>query len=126
MKIKFSNLTANEIDIIEHRIIKILKKKKELTLHSYKKMQSKKISSKNITEVLRHHDLVECDISEDDFRVLLESKSEKNSKRTVVCLSLVSGVIITVYKRDRKYPDIRYTIDNCLNVMAAYNFLVRC
>ena len=89
-------------------------------------MQSKKISSKDITEVLRHHDLVECDISEDDFRVLLESKSEKNSKRTVVCLSLVSGVIITVYKRDRKYPDIRYTIDNCLNVMAAYNFLVRC
>ena len=125
MKIKFSNLTASEIDIIEHRI-NILKKKKELTLHSYKKMQSKKISSKDITEVLHCHNLVECDISEDDFRVLLESKSEKNSKRTVVCLSLVSGVIITVYKRDRKYPDIRYTIDNCLNVMAAYNFLVRC
>lgn len=124
MKIYVEQMNKDEIDIIEHRINKICVNRKNCSYHAYKKMKNKKISLNQIKATIKQHKIIECDV-EEDFRVLLMSVAQYNGTVIIVCVSLIDGNIVTVYKRNRKeYSKQRYQ-DTGIGLINLYNQYVR-
>ena len=129
MKINKEKIDIDTMLIIEHRINQ-LRKNLNYTFHSFIKMKSRKISKSDIKTVFKEHEIIECDITQNDFRVLLASKTYHQGKQIIVCTSLIDGNIITVYKRNRVYSQTRYLSEKeeenlNYSLIALYNQLVR-
>lgn len=72
------------------------------TSHAQKRMKSKRISCRQINELIHNFILLDCNNREGDLRVVLESITKYNGKTIVAIISLISGELITCYKSDKR------------------------
>lgn len=85
--------------IISWKLKKI--KKVKFSNHALSRMRSKRISKRQINEVVSNFRLLDCNNREGDLRVVLESSYCYSGKKIVVIISLNTGELITCYKRKK-------------------------